>query len=71
MGMNNYQLEELIFELEVYRHKGAVICLSGQASTPTEVAKAILVNESGCYMRDYITDGEGKIKEIHFDKVRE
>ncbi len=69
--MKEYPLEELIIELELYRHKGAVICLSGRASTPFEVAKAIQVNESGCYMRDYITDGKGKIKEIHFDKVSE
>lgn len=69
--MNEYQLEELIVELEVYRHKGAVICLSGHKSTPFEVAKAIQVNEEGCYMRDYITDKEGTVKEIHFDKVQE
>ena len=69
--MNEYQLAELIVELEVYRHKGAVICLSGHKSTPFEVAKAIQVNEEGCYMRDYITDKEGTVKEIHFDKVQE
>ena len=69
--MKNCNLEELILELEIYRHKGAVICLSGKASTPFEVAQAIQVNEQGCYMRDYIADKNGKIKEIHFDKVRE
>lgn len=69
--MKDYQLEELIIELEVYRHRGTLICLSGRTSTPFEVAKAIQVNESGCYMRDYITDEKGKVKEIHFDKVRE
>ena len=69
--MKEYNLEDLIMELEIYRHKGAVICLSGKRSTPFEVAKAIQVNEDGCYMRDYITDKDGKIKEIHFDKVQE
>ena len=69
--MNEYQMEELIVELEVYRHKGAVIWLSGHASTPFEVARAIQVNEKGCYMRDYITDDDGKVKAIHFDKVQE
>jgi len=67
--MNEKQLEELILELESYRYKGAVIHLSGRESTPFGVAKAIQVNEEGCYMRDYITDEEGTIKEIHFDKI--
>ena len=67
--MKDRQFEELVLELEGYRHRGATICLSGYESTPIRVAKAIQVNEEGCYMRDYVRDAKGKVKEIHFDKV--
>lgn len=69
--MNKEELEELVLELEEYRHKGATIWLSGHISTPWHVAEAIQVNEEGCYMRDYITDGKGNLKELHFDKVHD
>lgn len=67
--MKEKQYEELILELEEYRHKGALICLSGNASTPMRVADAMQVSEESCYMRDYVTGEDGCVKELHFERV--
>lgn len=62
---------DLIKELRAYRSQSVRLMLEGQQSTPDEIAKAYMVLEDGCYMRDYIGDDSGKIVELWFEKVLE
>ena len=61
----------LLLELEGYENGGVTVWLEGTVSTPYEIAKACAVEEeSNSYMRDYITDERGELKEIRFDRIR-
>lgn len=60
---------DLIKELKAYSSQSVRLVLEGQKSTPDEIAKACMVLEEGCYMREYIGDDDGKIVELWFDKV--
>lgn len=43
--------------------------MNGKPSNYREIAKAHIVAENGCYMRDYIQDKKGGIAEIDFHYV--
>jgi len=48
--------------------KGVQLYLCGELSNPSEISD-ITVREDGCYMADYVTDDDGCLVEIRFDKV--
>ena len=43
-------------ELKDYRKQGVRLFLNGNPSTPKCIAKACMIAEDGCYMRDYTED---------------
>lgn len=57
-------------ELKSYDKQGIELWLNGDRSTPKEILKACMVQEAGTYMRDYVTDEKGAIREIRFDLIR-
>ena len=55
-------------ELRQYERKGIRLSLDGKYYTADQIAQvtAGMVAEEGCYMRDYISDENGRLREIEF-----
>ena len=64
------EYQAMLRDLSAYQEAGISLTLSGRPSSAREVAYACTVREHGSYMRDYIPDGDGRLREIRFDKVR-
>ena len=62
-------VQQLYLELESLEHQGITIWLEGSKSSPEDVANQLNIHDENLYMRDYIFD-EGRLKEIHFNKIR-
>ena len=60
--------EKLYMELSALENRGATICLEGTPSTSLNVSNQLSIHEYTSYMRDYVFE-EGRLKEVHFDKV--
>ena len=63
------KLEVLLLELESLQGIGLTIWLDGQKTPPIDASNAVLVNEEDNYMRDYVLDDGGRVRELRFDKV--
>lgn len=61
----------LVQELREYSNKQVQLYLEGEQSTPQRIANACLLMEEGCYMREYVSNEDGRIAEIHFEKVQD
>lgn len=59
----------LMMELSRYREDGVRLYLNEEEASPEEIADACVISESHCYMRDYVTDGEGELTALKFDKI--
>jgi hypothetical protein len=58
-------------ELKKYSKKGVRLSLQGKPSNAYNIIRACKVSESkATYMRDYIADETGKVKEIDFQLVK-
>ena len=51
--------------------EGIQLQMNGRPCSYREIAKAHMVAEKGCYMRDYIPDQKGGIAQIDFHYVNE
>lgn len=67
--MNILEEHYFIIELELFMKSGILILLDGKISTPDQVLRACICEAAVHYMRDYISDDKGKIRELHFNKV--
>lgn len=54
--------------LRKWEEKGISLYLDGDPASSESVARCC-VNEENLYMPDYVTDKEGKIKEIRYDRI--
>ncbi len=62
-------VQQLYLELESLENQGITIWLEGLKSSPEHVANQLNIHDENLYMRDYIFD-EGRLKEIHFNKIK-
>lgn len=60
--------ELLKSQLEKLEKEGIKLYLDGAPST-TEYIVNHCVNEDTVYMPDYVTDEEGRVKEIRYDRI--
>lgn len=60
--------EPLKSQLEELEREGVRLYLDGVPST-TDYIVSNCVEEDTVYMPDYVTDGEGKIIEIRYDRI--
>jgi len=51
--------------------KGADLYLDGRRVSAAELAWACCVNEEAVYMPDYVTDQDGKLTQLRYDRVRQ
>ena len=63
--------QELFAELSDYEKYGVRMTMDGVSASPMQITAAHMMKEEGTYMRDYLTDEDGRIKEIRFLKVNE
>ena len=64
----NYQ--SLFSELAGYEKKGVYMLMNGDAGkSHARLCKAHIVREDAVYMRDYVLNDNGDIKELCFDDV--
>lgn len=67
--LKNYaNYEALKLRLEKMEKTGVKLYLNGVPSTTEYIAKKC-VREDTVYMPDYVTDGNGKVKEIRYDRI--
>ncbi len=69
MDTDHMYLIDLFCELEEAEQEGVPLLLDGEPSSPLQIAKACMIREESCYMRDYLGDERGNVREIRFDKV--
>lgn len=49
--------------------QGTLLYMDGKLAAPSYISDK-MVREEGGYMADYVTDEEGHIREIHYDKIK-
>ena len=69
--MQRHIMQKLFTELSDYEKKGVDISLNGLSASPMQVVKAHMLREDVAYMRDYVMDDEGNIREVCFTDVKE
>ena len=62
-----YQL--FLQTLRAYQKAGVALTVEGKAVPAEDIADLCVIREAGAYMRDYISDDQGKLVEIRFDRV--
>lgn len=67
--MNQETYQKLYAELEGYENLGIRIKLNGYPASPMQIVSAIMVREESSYMRDYVWDDKGQVKELAFHNV--
>lgn len=60
---------DLYAELEKYEHCGVSMKLNNQPASPMQIVTAHMVREDNTYMRDYVWDEKGCIRELAFDNI--
>ena len=68
-GNHDSKKRALLTELEAMRDHGIAIYLDGTPSNPNTITDILCVNEQSVYMRDYVTDEKGVLRELHFDHI--
>ncbi len=63
------QTHSLFMELTDYEEKGVDILLDGLPASPLQIVQAHMVREDVIYMRDYVLNDKGDVKELCFYNV--
>lgn len=66
--MNEENSNSLGWKLKQWEEAGIRLYLDG-TPTSSEYIEQNCVNEDTLYMPDYVTDKEGRIKEIRYDRI--
>ena len=61
--------KDLYVELEKYENRGVSIRLNNQPASPMQIVTAHMVKEENAYMRDYVWDDKGDVKELGFHSI--
>lgn len=54
---------------QVMKKKGVYMLMNGVPASPMQIVQAHIVREDAVYMRDYVLNDNGDIKELCFDDV--
>ena len=60
--------KSLCVRLQGMQRKGIRLYLEGEEAPPEAIASCC-VREDAVYMPDYVTDKEGKLKEVRYDRI--
>lgn len=68
--MTTEKYRELFAELEKYEQSGVSMKINDYPASPMQIVTAHMVKEDQAYMRDYVWDEEGHMKELSFHKIK-
>ncbi len=69
--MEEKKYQNLFAELSEYETYGVSIKLDDAPASPMQVVTAHMVKEECTYMRDYVWDEKGQMKELSFHHISE
>jgi len=64
-------IQILFTELKGYEKKGVNMSINGLPASPMQIVQAHIMKEDSAYMRDYVLNEKGDIKELGFHDVKE
>ncbi len=71
MKRESKSYQELFSELTEYEKSGVRMHIDGRLASPLQIVSAHMIRETNNYMRDYVMDENGKLKELDFYEVEE
>ena len=71
MKRESKSYQELFSELTEYEKYGIRMHMDGRLASPLQIVSAHMIRETNNYMRDYVMDENGKLKELDFYEVAE
>lgn len=71
MERESKSYQELFSELTGYEKSGIRMHMDGRLASPMQIVSAHMIRETNHYMRDYVMDENGKLKELDFYEVEE
>lgn len=69
--MDEKTYKTLFVELELYEQSGVRMMLENHPASPMQIVSAHMVKEDSIYMRDYVWDDKGHIKELVFHNIKD
>jgi hypothetical protein len=66
----NQRFQTLFAELTDYEKRGVYILINGLPASPMQIVQAHSMREEGVYMRDYVLNDKGDIKELDFQDLK-
>ena len=69
--MKNDTYKDLYAELEKYEHSGVCMKLDNCPASPMQIVTAHMMQEDTAYMRDYVWDEKGHVREVTFHSIPE
>lgn len=67
--MQQENFKKLYAELEMYEQSGVSMRLNNYPASPMQIVTAHMVREDQMYMRDYVWDEKGHVKELSFHNI--
>lgn len=69
--MEDRKYQNLYLELSEFEHGGVHMSLGDYQASPMQIVNAHMVKEDKSYMRDYVWDEKGYIREVTFHNIKE
>ena len=69
MDEQEKKYQDLFTELTNYERSGVRMQMNGFPANPLQIVSAHMVREESNYMRDYILDEQGMIRELDFNSI--
>ena len=64
------EFQDMFRELMQYEKRGVYIAVGSSPASPMQVVKAHMTKEDSEYMRDYVLNEKGDVKELYFNQVK-
>ena len=62
--------QDMFRELNQYEKRGVYMAMDGKPASPTQIVKALMVQEESGYMRDYVLNERGDLKALYFYMIK-
>ena len=67
--MTTEKYKKFFAELEMYEQSGVSMKIDDYPASPMQIVTAHMVKEDQVYMRDYVWDEKGHMKELSFHNI--
>lgn len=68
--MTTEKYKKFFAELEMYEQSGVSMRLNNYPASPMQIVTAHMVREEQAYMRDYVWDEKGQVRELSFHNIK-